>query len=97
MKGVHSTRKIVNLMGDFEGGNTYAKIGQRAAIYGQQDGAIDTIQFIDDPVEKELDFASVVLIRAHYGQDRLPLMMVQDAKSELGRLEMRGTRPGHKG
>ena len=87
LNGVHSARKIVNLIGDFEvRENTYAKIAQRAAIYGQQAGAIDTIQFIDDPVEKALAFASVALTQARYGQDRLALMLVQDAKRELGQI-----------
>ncbi|MDB4438584.1 hypothetical protein N9195_03250, partial [bacterium] len=86
--GTRSARNIANLIGDFEvRESTYGKIAQRAAIYGQQDGAVDTIQFIGDPVEKALAFATVALTQARYGQDRLALVLVQDAQRELTQIE----------
>lgn len=86
--GARSARNIANLIGDFEfRESTYGKIAQRAAVYGQPDGAIDTIQFIGDPVAKALAFATVALTQARYGQDRQALVLVKDAQLELIQIE----------
>lgn len=86
--GTLSARNIANLIGDFEmRETTFGKIAQRAAVYGQHDGAIATIQFIDDPTERAMAFANVALTQARYGQDRSARILVQDATRELSRVE----------
>lgn len=86
--GAVSARNIANLIGDFEmRETTFGKIAQRAAVYGQHDGAIATIQFIDDPTERAMAFANVALTQARYGQDRSARILVQDATRELSRVD----------
>ncbi len=88
INGALSGRNIANLIGDFEmRETTYGKIAQRAAVYGQNDGAVATIQFIDDPSERAMAFANVALTQARYGQDRSARILVQDATRELSRVE----------
>lgn len=86
--GVVAARNVANLIGN-RGvrESTFVKVAREAAVFGQHRGAVDTIGFIDSPLEKSLAFANVALTQARYGQTRMALQLVQDAQRELVRVE----------
>ncbi len=87
-RGARAARHIANLIGDGALREaTFGQIAQRAAVYGQNEGAVATIQHIEAPSERALAFAHVGLTQARYGRDRSARIAVQDATRELQNVE----------
>ena len=85
--GVKAARHTANLIRDLKlRETTYAKIAQRAAVYGENKGAVDTIQYIRTPAQRALAYANVGLTQARYGRDRSARVLVQDATRELAKV-----------
>lgn len=85
--GVASARRTADLIGNVKlRQSTYGKIAQRAAIYGQSQGAVATIRSIRSPSQRALAYANVGLTQAHYGRDHSALLLVQDATREIAKV-----------
>ena len=62
---------------------TLRKVAERAARFGEQYGAVETINYVRDPGERAMAFAQVALTEARKGDDRSAFRFVQDANREL--------------